>query len=130
MRNYAKTFMLRFVEIRLESTRGLIGSKGANVCRQEGVKSKEILKYKTPSVFRNRVLEIVRKIPKGKTLTYKEVADKAGNPKAYRAVGNIMNKNRDPLVPCHRVIRSDGKIGGYAFGKEKKKEILKKEGYI
>ena len=84
--------------------------------------------YRTPSSFRGKVLDVVRKIPKGKTLSYKEVAGRAGNPKAYRAVGNIMNKNRDPGVPCHRVIRSDGGIGGYAFSEKKKREILKKEG--
>jgi len=80
--------------------------------------------------FKERVLKVVSKIPKGKTLTYKQVAALAGNPNAARAVGNIMNKNRDPNVPCHRVIRSDGAIGGYAFGSEKKRLILKKEGAI
>ncbi|HAV11645.1 MAG TPA: 6-O-methylguanine DNA methyltransferase [Candidatus Moranbacteria bacterium] len=84
--------------------------------------------YRTPSSFRSKVLDVVKKIPKGKTLSYKEVAGRAGSPKAYRAVGNIMNKNRDPKVPCHRVIRSDGGIGGYAFGEKKKKEILRREG--
>ncbi|HEY4475705.1 MAG TPA: MGMT family protein, partial [Candidatus Paceibacterota bacterium] len=50
-------------------------------------------------------------------LTYKEVARLAGRSKAYRAVGNILNKNRDfKNIPCHRVVRSDGKIGGYALG--------------
>lgn len=86
--------------------------------------------YRTPSSFRGKVLEVVRKIPKGKTLSYKEVAEKAGSPKAYRVVGNIMNGNRDRNIPCHRVIRSNGKTGGYAFGEERKKEILKKEGAI
>jgi len=77
--------------------------------------------------FRGRVLAVVRKIPKGKTLTYKQVAEMAGRPKAYRAVGNILNKNWDPKIPCHRVIRSDGKLGGYNRGAEQKKEILKRE---
>lgn len=77
--------------------------------------------------FRSRVLEVVRKIPKGKTLTYKQVAEKAGGPQASRAVGNILNKNFDPQIPCHRVIRSDGKLGGYNRGAEKKKRILEKE---
>lgn len=83
--------------------------------------------YRTPSSFRGRVFEVVRKIPKGKTLTYKQVAEKAGSPRASRAVGNILNKNFDPKIPCHRVIRSDGKIGGYNRGAEKKREILEKE---
>ncbi|MDZ4231529.1 MAG: MGMT family protein [Patescibacteria group bacterium] len=80
--------------------------------------------------FREKVLMIVSEIPKGKTLSYKQVAGLAGNPGAYRAVGNIMNKNKDTNVPCHRVIKSDGRIGGYAFGESKKEAILKKEGAI
>ena len=78
--------------------------------------------------FTQKVLEVVRNIPKGKTLTYKEVATLAGNPKAYRAVGNILNKNYDPEIPCHRVVRSDGKLGGYNRGEKLKKERLEKEG--
>lgn len=78
--------------------------------------------------FAERVYNAVRKIPKGKVLTYKEVAKIAGNAKASRAVGNILHKNEDPNVPCHRVIRSDGKSGGYNKGSGLKKEILRKEG--
>jgi methylated-DNA-[protein]-cysteine S-methyltransferase len=78
--------------------------------------------------FKQKVLTVVSKIPKGKVLTYQEVAKKAGSPKASRAVGNILNKNYDPKIPCHRVIRSDGKVGGYNRGTKKKIEILKKEG--
>jgi O-6-methylguanine DNA methyltransferase len=77
--------------------------------------------------FKEKVFEVVRKIPKGKTLTYKEVARKAGSEKAFRAVGNILNTNYDPKIPCHRVVRSDGKTGGYNRGEKLKKEILKKE---
>jgi len=80
--------------------------------------------------FKQKVLEVVKKIPKGKTLTYKEVAEKAGKARAWRAVGNILSKNYNPSIPCHRVIRSDGKIGGYNRGVEKKKKLLKKEGCI
>lgn len=80
--------------------------------------------------FKEKIYEIASKIPKGKTLTYKEVAKLAGRPKAYRAVGNILNKNQDPAVFCHRVIRSDGKIGGYNRGTTRKKELLKKEGVL
>lgn len=83
--------------------------------------------YRTSSMFINKVLATVLKIPKGKTLTYKEVATLAGSPNACRAVGNILNKNYDPKIPCHRVVRSDGKIGGYNRGAERKREILKKE---
>lgn len=83
------------------------------------------------SLFRQRVISVVCAIPKGNTLSYKEVAHRAGNPKAARAVGAIMRVNHDPSVPCHRVIRSDGRLGGYnGGGTEKKKERLRKEGYF
>lgn len=71
---------------------------------------------------------VVSKIPKGKTLTYKQVAILAGSARAFRAVGNILNKNYDKNIPCHRVIRSDGKTGGYNRGATKKVSILKSEG--
>lgn len=77
--------------------------------------------------FQKIVYNIVGKIPKGKVLTYKEVAQMIGKPKAYRAVGNALNKNPFEEVPCHRVIRSDGKIGGYARGEKIKVNLLKKE---
>lgn len=80
--------------------------------------------------FRERVHSIVTRIPKGSVMTYKEVALKAGNPRASRAVGNILNKNFDPSIPCHRVIRSDGSIGGYNRGTSQKAAILRKEGYL
>ena len=81
------------------------------------------------SIFQKRVLEAVKRIPRGKVLTYKEIAKLANSPKAYRAVGNILNKNPDPkTIPCHRVIRTDGKIGGYKQGTKKKISLLKREG--
>lgn len=63
--------------------------------------------------FKQRVLEAVSGIPRGETRTYSEIAAIAGNPRAYRAVGNIMKSNDNPRVPCHRVVRSDGTLGGY-----------------
>lgn len=84
--------------------------------------------YRVPSSFRGKVFKIVARIPRGKVLTYKEVAKLAGSPRAYRAVGNILNKNCDSNIPCHQVIRSDGKTGGYNKGVKNKVEILKKEG--
>jgi methylated-DNA-[protein]-cysteine S-methyltransferase len=77
--------------------------------------------------FQRAIYAVVKQIPKGKTLTYKEVAQQAGRPKAFRAVGNILNKNYDPSIPCHRVVRSDGKTGGYNRGKEEKVRKLKEE---
>lgn len=81
--------------------------------------------------FTNSVQLVVKKIPAGKVLTYKEVARLAGNPKAYRAVANIMAKNFDLSIPCHRVIRSDGGLGGYNRGGiMAKQKLLKAEGYL
>ncbi|MEK7531586.1 MAG: MGMT family protein [Patescibacteria group bacterium] len=71
------------------------------------------------------------KIPKGKTMTYKEVARRASSSGASRAVGNIMKKNFDRKIPCHRVIRSDGGMGGYnRGGAESKRKLLKIEGAL
>jgi O-6-methylguanine DNA methyltransferase len=77
--------------------------------------------------FREKVITTVKRIPKGKTLSYKEVATRSGNPKAAQAVGAIMRTNFDPSIPCHRVIRSDGKLGGYNRGAANKKKILEAE---
>ena len=75
----------------------------------------------------------LKKFQKGKTITYKELAIKIGNPKAYRAVANACAKN--PLlvtIPCHEVIRNDGKMGGYRGEKgiARKKKLLRKEGVM
>jgi methylated-DNA-[protein]-cysteine S-methyltransferase len=104
--------------------------------------------------FQKRVYNIVKKIPKGKVTTYKEVARVLGNPKLVRAVGNALRQNpfpflsnfprrsvlsprqsalassprRSAFIPCHRVIKSDGSLGGYQLGIEKKKKLLRKEG--
>ena len=81
--------------------------------------------------FSEKVKQIVAAIPKGKTMTYKQVAAKAGSPNGARAVGSIMKANYDPKVPCHRVIRSDGIIGEYnRGGREEKIRKLKAEGAI
>ena len=80
--------------------------------------------------FQEKVLEIVRRIPKGKVLSYKQVARLAGKPGAFRAVGNILNRNRSPKIPCYRVVRSNGKIGGYNKGIKNKIALLKKENII
>ena len=81
------------------------------------------------SEFQQKVYNFVKTIPSGKTATYKEVAIAIGRPKAYRAVGNALNKNPfAPIVPCHRVIRSGGGLGGYVLGSDKKLELLKSEG--
>lgn len=76
--------------------------------------------------FKERVLRVVKTIPRGRVVSYKDVARAAGSPNAFRAVGNIMMENHDPDVPCHRVIRSDGTLGGYNGGGTKEKERLLK----
>lgn len=86
------------------------------------------LSKKLTLTFREKVFKVVSKIPKGKVLSYKQVAIRVGSPKAFRAVGNILNKNPYKSVPCHRVIKSDGRVGGYALGTKKKIAILQKEG--
>lgn len=92
-----------------------------------GVKNKNDNR-RDSALFRDRVLKVVAHIPKGKTMSYKKVAARAGNPGAYRAVGNVMSRNSDSKIPCHRVIRSDGKVGGYsgsyAGSREKRKRLL------
>ncbi len=79
--------------------------------------------------FKEKVLSVVRKIPKGTVLTYKQVAEKAGSPGAARAVGTLMKNNYDLTVPCHRVIKSDMTVGEYNRGGQSAKiALLKKEG--
>ena len=80
--------------------------------------------------FAVAVRRVVARIPRGRTMTYKEVAAAAGRPRACRAVGNILNKNHDPGVPCHRVIRADGRTGGYNRGARLKALLLRREGAL
>lgn len=79
--------------------------------------------------FTQKVYQYVATIPKGQVRTYAQVAEAIGIPKAYRAVATALAKNFDPNIPCHRVIRSDGGMGGYnRGGMPAKKKILKEEG--
>jgi methylated-DNA-[protein]-cysteine S-methyltransferase len=81
--------------------------------------------------FTERVLHELARIPFGETATYGDLATRAGNPKAARAVGMTMNRNRIPIVlPCHRVIGSDGSLVGYAGGLERKVTLLRLEGVL
>lgn len=79
------------------------------------------------SGFRTRVIALVKRIPKGKTMTYGEVAAHAGHPRAARAVGAIMRSNQDDSVPCHRVVAQNG-LGGYNGLRGKKEALLRAEG--
>jgi methylated-DNA-[protein]-cysteine S-methyltransferase len=80
------------------------------------------------NTFTELVRNVVREIPRGRTMSYKTVAEKAGNPKASRAVARIMSANYDPEIPCHRVICSNGALGGYNRGGIlAKKKLLESE---
>lgn len=75
------------------------------------------------------VYDLLQKIPEGKVTTYGDLARALGNPSASRIIGRILGQNPNPIrVPCHRVVMSDGKLGGYRYGTNKKKELLEKEG--
>lgn len=79
--------------------------------------------------FSEKVWRACYRIPKGKVATYSLIAKMIGQPGASRAVGNALNKNPfAPIVPCHRIVRSDGVIGGFASGSLKKAQLLKAEG--
>ncbi len=90
--------------------------------------AKRLLAKKGLTRFQIAVLLATMDIPKGETVSYKEIAKRVGRPKAYRAVGSALHRNPFPVrIPCHRVIRSDGGIGGYGSGIEKKAALLRKE---
>ena len=79
----------------------------------------------------NDVYKLLIRIPNGKVTTYGDIAKQLGNKKLARSVGKILHNNPDPIiVPCHKVVLSNGKIGGYAYGLKMKKNLLKKEGII
>jgi O-6-methylguanine DNA methyltransferase len=95
-------------------------SKGSPELSMTGEPSKK-------SSFKERVFDVVREIPKGATLSYGEVARRAGNPNAARAVGSVLCTNYDLNIPCHRVIHTDGTVGGYNRGVPRKKKLLLEE---
>jgi len=81
------------------------------------------------TLFRKKALDEVKRIPYGETASYKEIAERMGNPKAVRAVGGANAHNPIPIIiPCHRVIAHDGSLGGYGGGLKMKKQLLKLEG--
>lgn len=80
--------------------------------------------------FQNRVWETIRQIPYGEVRTYQWIADQIERPKSVRAIGNAVGANLTSiLIPCHRVIRSDGTLGGYGGGIDRKRQLLTLEGY-
>ncbi|MDC3171709.1 methylated-DNA--[protein]-cysteine S-methyltransferase [Pelagibacteraceae bacterium] len=91
------------------------------------------MKLKSGTKFEIKVWNSISKIPRGEVRTYKELAIQINRPKSARAVANACGKNPYPVkIPCHRVIRSDGKLGGYSGkgGTKTKKKLLKNEGYL
>lgn len=81
------------------------------------------------SEFKERVWAALKLIPRGRVTTYKEIAKFIGQPKAARDVDNACGRNQQaPKIPCHRAVKSDGRLGGYAGGVKRKIELLKKEG--
>jgi len=86
---------------------------------------------KRSTLFAKKVYEAVGRIPRGETRTYKQIAQAIGHPSAFRAVGTALSKNPDlKKIPCHRVVRSDGKVGGYRFGERRKRKLLLREGVV
>lgn len=78
-----------------------------------------------------KIYKKLLEVPKGKITTYGELAKAVGLKNGQRTVGKIMNKNPYPvIIPCHRVVKSDGKIGGYAYGEEIKSDMLTREGIV
>ena len=78
-----------------------------------------------------KIYKKLLEVPKGKITTYGELAKAVGLKNGQRAVGKIMNRNPYPvIIPCHRVVKSDGKIGGYAYGEEIKSDMLTREGIV
>jgi len=88
------------------------------------------VKRNPPVPFLARVLSVVRRIPPGRVATYGDVAAMAGQPRAARAVGNIMRDCRRPDVPCHRVIAAGGRLGGYGGNEGLKRALLAAEGLV
>jgi len=82
------------------------------------------------SSFSERVYSAAKRIRKGSVATYKKIAKAIGRPGACRAVGNALNKNESASIPCHRVIRSDMRVGGFRDGAARKIKLLKSEGVI
>jgi O-6-methylguanine DNA methyltransferase len=81
-----------------------------------------------PTTFSRRVLAAVRRIPPGRVATYGDIARLAGQPRAWRAVGNIMRSCHQPGVPCHRVVAAGGQLGGYGGSEALKAALLRAEG--
>lgn len=97
----------------------------------DGDEALELCDLQQVTPFTRRVLEAVAKIERGQTRSYQWLAKSIGMPRASRAVGNALGSNPIPLaIPCHRIVRADGSIGGYAFGTHMKRLLLEQEGAL
>lgn len=110
------------------------GHKVTKINLHEAARAKKPLPPLKPDLskltdFERKVIKAVMKVPPGKTTTYATIAARVGKPGGARAVGNVMARNPFPIiVPCHRVIRTDGTLGGFAYGAGLKRRLLETEG--
>lgn len=94
------------------------------------VRNRSVTTPKAASAWRHAVYALVQQVPRGQVTTYKALAQ-ALNTKAYQAIGQALHRNPDPAeTPCHRVIKSNGALGGYAWGMEQKRRQLQQEGVV
>ncbi len=114
--------------VEVESLPGRLAPAIAAIERGEPI-DPDLVDWSSVSPFQRDVLRLTASIPAGEVLTYGQVAERIGRPRAVRAVGTALARNPVPVVvPCHRVVRSDGTIGQYAFGTERKRALLTHEG--
>jgi methylated-DNA-[protein]-cysteine S-methyltransferase len=115
---------------KLSSIKGTKKKMKLQISSQMVSMSDKATRISTNKPIRNSdVYDLLLKIPAGKVSTYGDLARALGNPSASRAIGRILGENPNPIkVPCHRVVMSNGRIGGYAYGSAKKRQLLEKEG--
>lgn len=107
---------------------GSCGGKDETMVTMPG-KATKISRRTNKPIRSSDVYDLLLKIPAGKVSTYGDLARALGNPSASRAIGRILGENPNPIqVPCHRVVMSNGRVGGYAFGTTKKRQLLENEG--
>jgi methylated-DNA-[protein]-cysteine S-methyltransferase len=100
-----------------------------NKKRIKHLDKRSVITAGTQKIRNSDVYDLLLKIPAGKVSTYGDLAKALGNPSASRTIGRILGENPNPIkVPCHRVVMSTGRVGGYAYGTARKKQILEKEG--
>jgi len=116
--------------LRLKNETRMCLVQGMFMKKNEIKKEEDVINFlRDKTEFERAVLVATFKIPKGKVSTYKRIAEKIGKPNAYRAVANALHKNPlAPIVPCHRVVKSDGGFGGEKKGAESRRNLLEKEG--